>query len=280
MSDSIVITSLVENTVNIGGLCAEHGLAFLIRAGGRKILFDTGQTDLLLTNSRKMGLPLEDVESIVLSHGHYDHTGGLSAIGGIAPRARLFAHPAALAPKFTANADRTSRFIGASSTSVAVFNEVDREVIWTSNPTEIRPGIFATGEIPRVNEFEDVGGRFYLDADCCQPDPLLDDQALFFDSADGLVVILGCAHSGVVNTVEYILAINRARPLFALIGGLHLLTASPDRMKQTIAALQRWAPRKIIPGHCTGQHAISQIWSAFPDRCAGCPVGTSFRFHQ
>jgi 7,8-dihydropterin-6-yl-methyl-4-(beta-D-ribofuranosyl)aminobenzene 5'-phosphate synthase len=99
MSDCITITTLVENTVNVGGLRAEHGLSFLLRMGGRKMLFDTGQTDLLLHNARGMGLSLDDVEAVVLSHGHYDHTGGIEAIWRTLPEAKLFAHPSVLLPK-------------------------------------------------------------------------------------------------------------------------------------------------------------------------------------
>ena len=107
MSETITVTTLVENTVNLGGLQAEHGLAFLIRAGGRRFLFDTGQTDLLVRNARQMGLPLEGLSGIALSHGHYDHTGGLAAV--TSPRTRIFLHPAAAQPKFALEADGKTR---------------------------------------------------------------------------------------------------------------------------------------------------------------------------
>jgi 7,8-dihydropterin-6-yl-methyl-4-(beta-D-ribofuranosyl)aminobenzene 5'-phosphate synthase len=275
MSEQVTITTLVENTVNLGGLRAEHGLSFLVRAGGKKLLFDTGQSDLLLHNARKMGLALEDLDAIAFSHGHYDHTGGLEAVCQVALQARVFSHPAALAPKFTVNLDGTSRFVGLAPGSVELLRKPERRMTWTTKPTEVMPGLFVTGEIPRANAFEDTGGRFFLDTGCTRPDPLIDDQALYFDTEGGLVVILGCAHSGAINTLDYIREITHGRPVDTILGGMHLLAAGPERMKPTIDALRRCAPKRIIPAHCTGSSATAQLWAAFPGCCSSCPVGTS-----
>lgn len=280
MSNAITITTLVENTVNIGGLRAEHGLSFLIRAAGRKLLFDTGQSDLLLHNAQKMGLALKGLDAIVFSHGHYDHIGGIEAVSGTAPQARFFAHPAVLAPKFTANLDGTSRFIGIAPSAGELLRKSEPTITWTTKPTEVAPGIFVTGEIPRVNAFEETGGRFFLDAACTRPDPLIDDQALYFDTKNGLVVILGCAHSGAINTMDYIASVTGGRPFDTIVGGMHLLAASPERIKFTIESLRRWAPKRIIPAHCTGRSATAQLWTAFPGCCSTCPVGTSLVFQR
>lgn len=278
MSEQVTITTLVENTVNVGRLRAEHGLSFLIRVSGRKLLFDTGQSDLLLHNAEKMGLALADLEVIVFSHGHYDHTGGIEAVCLVAPQARVFSHPGALGPKFTANLDGTSRFIGLAPSSVELLRKPEWRMRWTTKPTEVLPGFFVTGEIPRVNAFEDTGGRFFLDAGCTRPDPLLDDQALYFDTEGGLVVILGCAHSGAINTLAHIREVTHGRPIDTILGGMHLLAAGPERMKPTIEALRRWAPKRIIPAHCTGSSATAQLWAAFPGCCSACSVGTSLVF--
>jgi 7,8-dihydropterin-6-yl-methyl-4-(beta-D-ribofuranosyl)aminobenzene 5'-phosphate synthase len=280
MSEKVIVTALVENTVNVGGLRAEHGLSLLIRAGGKKLLFDTGQSDLLLSNAEKMGLTLNDVDSVVLSHGHYDHTGGVEAIGRVAPQAKFFAHPAMVAPKFAANVDGTSRFIGLAPSSVELFRSSNGRMTWTAKPTEVMPGFFVTGEVLRTNLFEDTGGRFFLDAGCTRPDPLLDDQALYFDTVRGLVVILGCAHAGVVNTLAFIRDLTANRPFHAIIGGMHLLAAGQQRMEATVDALRRWAPKNIYVAHCTGTPATAQLWNAFPGTCSSCPVGTSLVFEK
>lgn len=281
MSETITVTTLVENTVNLGGLQAEHGLAFLIRAGGRRFLFDTGQTDLLVRNARQMGLPLEGLSGIALSHGHYDHTGGLAAV--TSPRTRIFLHPAAAQPKFALEADGKTRSIGMRPESLAVVQRAEtawHSIAWTAKPIEVMDGIWVTGEIPGKTAFEKTGGRFYLDAACIRPDPLADDQALFFDTPEGVVVVLGCAHAGVVNTLEYISDLTHGRPIRSVIGGMHLLAAAPDRVEKTLEAFRRWNIQKIAPAHCTGMSAIAQLWTAFPGRCVPCAVGSSFTFQR
>ena len=273
MKETIVVTTLVENSVHARGLLAEHGLAFHIQIGRHSLLFDTGQTGLLAQNARKLLIHLERVEAIALSHGHNDHSGGLGAAREAAPQARLFLHPASLSPKFTAKPDGAVHPIGMDQGSAEAIRVAADAVVWTTKPTEIMHGIFVTGKVPRENGFEDTGGRFFLDDACTQPDPLADDQALFFDTAAGVVVLLGCGHAGVVNTLEHVRHLTGGRPIHAVLGGMHLLTASPERMEKTIAALRRLEVQRLAPAHCTGLPALAQLWNAFPGRCSACPVG-------
>ncbi len=278
MKQQITLTTLVENSVHARGLRAEHGLSFHLQVGSRSVLFDTGQSDLLLRNALKLRISLANTEAVVLSHGHNDHTGGVSSAWQAAPRARLFLHPAALSPKFARNSDGSTRAIGMDEKTAEEIRSVPNNVIWTAKPTEVLEGIFASGEIPRQTTFEDTGGPFYLDPAAAQPDLLLDDQSLFFDTANGVVVLLGCAHSGVVNTLEYIGQLTGNRPISALLGGMHLAAASPDRVGKIMAALRRLGIQLLAPAHCTGIPAASHMWNAFPGRCTTCAVGTTMRF--
>jgi 7,8-dihydropterin-6-yl-methyl-4-(beta-D-ribofuranosyl)aminobenzene 5'-phosphate synthase len=165
-----------------------------------------------------------------------------------------------------------------SQENVETVRQATQSVSWTQSPTEVAGGIFVTGEIPRRNDFEDTGGRFFLDAACTRPDPLVDDQALFFDTREGLVVVVGCGHAGVVNTLEYIQRIAGDRPIRAVIGGFHLLNANAERLDRTLDAFRRWNIQQISPGHCTGPAAVARLWAAFPERCAPCAVGTNLIF--
>jgi 7,8-dihydropterin-6-yl-methyl-4-(beta-D-ribofuranosyl)aminobenzene 5'-phosphate synthase len=274
----IWLTVLVENTVQGRGLQAEHGLSILIQTERECVLFDTGQTDLLSKNATALDLSLAQVNAVVLSHGHYDHTGGLKTALDAAPSARVCVHPDALKPRFAGNGDGTSRQVGLGEPAAEVLRDRSSRVVWTEKPTEVAQGIFVTGTIPRITTFENTGGRFYLDEACARPDALRDDQALFFDTDEGLVILLGCGHAGVVNTVDYVRQLTGSRPVNAVLGGFHLLDASQERMTKTIEAFRKWDLQRLAPAHCTGLAALMQLSSAFPGRCAPCPVGTSIGF--
>jgi 7,8-dihydropterin-6-yl-methyl-4-(beta-D-ribofuranosyl)aminobenzene 5'-phosphate synthase len=277
---TICVTVLVENTVTGRGLRAEHGLAYHVQTGGHSVLFDTGQSDLLSHNASELGLPVAEVEAIALSHGHYDHTGGMVVARALAPGAWLYLHPAAVESKYAGNPDGTSRSVGMTEAAVQSLRDAEGAVVWTLKPTEICEGLFVTGEIPRQTVFEDNGGAFFLDEGCAKRDPLVDDQALYFDTRDGVVVLLGCAHAGVVNTLQYVRAITGGRPIHSVLGGMHLLEADKERIEQTFASIRALDVRQLGPAHCTGVMPTARIRTEFADRCVVCAVGSSLRFQR
>ena len=275
MGPDICITTLVENTTSSQGLLAEHGLSFWIEYGNRYVLFDTGQSDFLVRNAKTLNIDLAQADAIVLSHGHYDHTGGLSTVLDIAPKALLYLHPAAIEPKFSRSRHKPCP-IGMPDLVKKTIRS--RQVIWTEFQTKVFDGIGLTGQVPRINSFEDSGGPFFLDEGCRQPDPLLDDQALFIESSKGLIVVFGCAHAGVVNTLQRISNIKPSKNFYAVMGGMHLVNADPERIERTITAFREYDLQKIGPAHCTGSNAVERIRSAFPEQCFDCSVGTQVRF--
>ena len=279
MSETIRITVLVENSVHRQGLVAEHGLSFHVQCGERSLLFDTGQTDLAVINAETLRLPLDRVEAIVLSHGHYDHTGGVPAMLEVVPEARIYLHPATFAKKFSHNSGQ-SRPIGMSDCVAQAIRCHAGGFIETTARTEIMEGVFATGEIPRANAYEDTGGAFFLDAESTRPDPLVDDQALVINLGRSVVLLLGCAHSGVVNTLDHVQRLTNGKPVSALIGGLHLGSASEERIQKTIERLRNAQLEMLAPAHCTGLPATAKLWSAFPDLCRPASVGTVFEFKR
>ncbi len=277
MTETVRITTLVENISNQPHLLAEHGLAFWIEYGPHKILFDTGASRIIQTNADRLGVDLSKTEAVVLSHGHYDHTGGLMRILDFAPAARIYLHPEAVISRFSCHDQKPCRSIGMPAMTAMYLQQHknSERICGCRGPQEIFPGLWITGTIRRITDYEDVGGPFYLDAFRNHPDPIWDDQALFFQAEEGLVVVLGCAHAGVVNTLHHIMDLTGQKRFHAVMGGMHLVSASPERIARTLEAFRIHEVSRIGPAHCTGAQATAQLWHEFPDRCFCCSVGES-----
>lgn len=271
------ITVLVENTSGGRWLLAEHGLSFWIELGREKIFFDTGQGQALKHNAVRLNIQLDLAQDIVLSHGHYDHTGGLSDVLPLVKHPRVFVHPQAFAPKYVRNADGSARDVGTDKPIVqAVRSQV--RVRWVNEPMAIGAGLWCTGPIPRTNDYEDPGGAFFKDETCRELDEFPDDQAAFLETKAGTVVILGCAHAGVINTLHYVRSLTANRPIHAVLGGMHLLQASPTRMERTVAELRRLGVKRLMPCHCTGFAAKARLWREFPECYEEIHVGAVVTF--
>lgn len=279
MIPSISVTVLVENTAAGRGLRGEHGLAFWLEVGLRRVLFDTGQNPAtLFHNAKRLGIDLATADAVVLSHGHYDHAGGLPEVLRRA-EARLYVHPAALARRFSRTSDGTAHEVGLPPyVDEDYLRAACTALTWTVGPTGVTGPVRVTGAIPRMTDFEDTGGDFFLDRACETPDPIQDDQAAFFDTQDGIVVLLGCGHAGTINTVRHVRALTDDRPIHAVIGGMHLIAASAGRLDRTVEALLELELGLIAPAHCTGEEGKARLWSEFQGRWRPCHVGARFEF--
>lgn len=268
-------TVLVDNWVSRSGLMGEHGLACWIDMGMHCILFDTGQTSLLAHNAGALKIDLDAVDTIVLSHGHYDHSGGLAGVLARAAGAvAIHLHPAAVQPKYHGGGD-PCREIGIPAHSLAALQARGASIHPVTVPTEIAPGLFLTGEIPRIHPEEAGESAFCLDKAGQIMDPLLDDQALFLRTKAGTVVLLGCAHAGVINTLDHIRQLTDGQPFHTVLGGMHLHAVSDQRLAWTLASLKRFNIGNLYPVHCTGTRAVAALWAAFPGRCFPCGAGTT-----
>jgi 7,8-dihydropterin-6-yl-methyl-4-(beta-D-ribofuranosyl)aminobenzene 5'-phosphate synthase len=263
-TDTVKITTLINNVMP-APLLAEHGLSFWIEYGGKHILFDTGPTDAIIKNADLLDIDLSKTDVIILSHGHYDHTGGLKAALDMAPNAIVYLHSAAPKVRYSCHPGKPPKDISMPHAVCQKIAEsaAKGSVIYTDKPTAVYPGITVSGTIQRNTSYEDTGGPFFLDPHARIPDRLDDDQALFITTAKGLVVILGCAHAGLVNTLEYATTLTH-QPIYAVIGGMHLKSASKLRFQNTLQAINKHDVRLIAPCHCTGEPQIQTIRKEFP----------------
>ncbi len=261
------ITLLVENHSAIPKMKSEHGLSLWIETQGLKILFDTGASGMILNNAKVLGIALEEADYVILSHGHYDHTGGLESVLGINQKASIVLHPDTLLSRYSCHSGKPVKSIGMPETLKLKLQSFPQErIIWSSGPVSLSEDVHVTGPISRLTSYEDVGGPFFLDAQGTQPDLLPDDQALWIRTSEGLIVCGGCAHSGIVNILRQSLQQSGEKSLLAVMGGFHLVHASPQRMVSTLEALQTFSPSGLFPCHCTGLPAVESLRLTFREK--------------
>ena len=259
----IRITTLSENTANYGYL-AEWGLSILVEVDNLKILMDTGLSFSVVHNAQLMGIDLSTVDRIVLSHGHADHTGGLREVLKIKGKVEVIAHPDVWASKYTRRAgQKEEQYIGMPFSREELESRGARFNL-TREPVYISENIMTTGEIPMVSGYEEVENNLFIKkGDALYQDQLADDLALLIDTDFGLVVILGCAHRGIVNTVRHAQSLTGKELVYAAIGGTHLFRASGERIERTMADLKEMGIQKLGVSHCTGSRASAQLVREF-----------------
>jgi 7,8-dihydropterin-6-yl-methyl-4-(beta-D-ribofuranosyl)aminobenzene 5'-phosphate synthase len=264
---------------------AEHGLSFLVTVfvdeQRHSLLFDTGATvNGLVHNLRALGVNLQEIEAIVLSHGHFDHTTGLNGlVKELQPLLPLLVHPDCWLKRRVAVPGQRPREL--PTTSRERVRAAGFEVVEQRQPSLLfDDALLVTGEIERTTEFEQgMAVHQALRDGEWQPDPLIyDDQALVANvRGRGLVVITGCGHAGVVNTVRYAQKLTGVERVYAIIGGFHLATSPLETVIwPTVEALAGFAPEVIVPAHCTGWRATHAIAAAFPDAFVQGSVGTKY----
>ncbi|MFZ0974246.1 MAG: MBL fold metallo-hydrolase [Solirubrobacteraceae bacterium] len=266
-------------------LIAEPGFSALVRierAGQqRTLLFDTGvSSNGMVENMRRLGISPSDIEVIVLSHGHWDHITGMEGLVGALGRKNL---PVMIHPQFWSR--RRISFPGLDpcelpATSRPALEGIGFQIVEERQPSFLLDGVaLVTGEVDRTTEFETgFKGHEAMHDNHWQPDPLiLDDQALVLRVRDrGLLVLSGCGHAGIVNTVRYAQRLTGADRIAAIIGGFHLSGPMFEPIiEPTIDALAELSPELLVPAHCTGWRAVHRIASRFPDAFAISTVGTT-----
>ncbi|MBF0226273.1 MAG: MBL fold metallo-hydrolase [Desulfobacterales bacterium] len=275
---NFTISTIVENTISASLIpFAEHGLSFLITAGNKKILFDSGKGQAFLPNADAMNINLTEIETVVLSHGHFDHANGLKELMSRNKNFKVIAHPAIFDNKL-AGIGGTYFPIGISETREN-FEKNGIKFQLSKESVEIIPGIITTGEIPMESEFEEVEPMFFTGEKGKEVrDYIPDDLALIIDTKKGLVVLLGCAHRGIINTLNHVSKLTGKKKIHAIMGGLHLLFADQSKLKKISDLLKGFELEKLIIGHCTGIHAIVTLFNEFKDKVVLNTVGHTIQF--
>jgi 7,8-dihydropterin-6-yl-methyl-4-(beta-D-ribofuranosyl)aminobenzene 5'-phosphate synthase len=253
------LTVLIDNNTLIDRyFTGEPGLSFLLETAGKKILFDTGYSGIFLTNAEKMGIDLRDMDFVVLSHGHLDHSGGMVTLVRFLTEARieslvhrvpeLIAHPRCFFPKEKLPLQNNGSILDEAEVRRQFPVNLSKEPVW------ITSDLVFLGEIPRKFAFEhtDPGKRRIHLPDCrMEPDHLLDDSALAFRSSTGLVIITGCSHAGICSITEYARDVCGESRVVDIIGGLHLLDPDAERLEQTYRYLGSLQLKALHACHCT-----------------------------
>ncbi len=288
--DEVHIRILVDGIVNVGKLMGEGGFAALVDVyyndkSAKKLLFDTGgSTPALLHNLKQMEIEISLVDMIILSHGHWDHVGGLlDILKQIGKRVPVLFHPFATVPKIFTADDGKDHKIGISNYFTLEELEEYADIIGTTDPYSIREGVWTTGEVPRSNDFEKFTGnltkiRTIRDGKEV-PDMIEDDLSLIFQLKDGSVVILaGCCHAGLVNTMNHATTITGSSNIVGVVGGLHLHDASKERLAKTVEYLKGYNLTRLSPCHCTGLRGQAALMYAFEDIFKEVGVGSLLKF--
>ena len=285
--NSLTVTMLIEDYSGYDeGLLAQHGISFLLEAktvkGSKTILFDAGQSaDPILHNMKMLGKDPSDIDMVILSHCHSDHTGGLvdilKAIGS--KRLPVIAHPATYRSNFVLKPAFKS-FGMEPANSAALIESAGGEMLLVAETLALAPGIVTTGEITDKIDFEanPTLSMFTLDKGEVVSDSMLDDLSMVFILDEGLVIVTGCSHAGVISIIETAVRITGVERVAAVIGGFHLIDADDARIEATVKKMADYNIDRIYTGHCTGLKAEARLQQAFGKKFKKTHTGIIIKF--
>lgn len=264
---TVTLTTLSENTAGRPDFMAEWGQSILVQTDGCTVLFDVGGSNVVLTNADRLGIDLTKIDAIVLSHGHHDHTGGLCDVLKRLGRKRVIAHPDIWDIKYAKRPlEDKEAFIGIPFAREEL-EHLGASFELTPEPVSLSDRVMTTGEVEMTTDFEIIERNLFLkERGKFVQDPLADDLALIVRMDEGLLVVLGCAHRGTINTIRHAQKLTGEKRVYAVVGGTHLAPASEDRIERTIQELKDIGVQKIGISHCNGFYASARVARAFGDK--------------
>ncbi|HEY5672975.1 MAG TPA: MBL fold metallo-hydrolase [Malonomonas sp.] len=273
---SIKLTILCENSVERvtpGGLIGEHGFACHLQTEQGDYLFDTGSGLGLLNNSERLAIDLSQLQGIILSHGHRDHTGGLRQLLEATGPTPIYAHPDLFSQRHSLNGgELRAAGIPWEQSELEGCGGIFR---LSAAPQQITPQLTASGEIPRSETTAGDRNLLVIAADGSHTiDPLADDQSLYINTPQGLVILLGCAHAGLFNIIDHAIQLTGQRRIRLLLGGTHLKFCSAQQLTDTIERLADYQLEAIGAAHCTGLQQAQKLAERFGERFFFASVGT------
>jgi 7,8-dihydropterin-6-yl-methyl-4-(beta-D-ribofuranosyl)aminobenzene 5'-phosphate synthase len=263
------ITILCENLVGRLVGSGEHGFSALIETDQGSYLFDTGSGHSVVSNSLILNKDLRSIQKIFLSHGHYDHTGGLPEVLKMSGEVNVHSHPHVFLDRIAVlkeNGKETKRFVGIPYKK-GYLESLGANFVLNKDFTKVEKGIFLTGEVPRKTAFEKPDPRLFSEIDGkMAQDIFLDDQSVILDAEKGLILILGCAHSGMINIINHVIANTGKDKFYAILGGTHLDFLTPEQLEESINVLREMEIERIGVSHCTGMRAAFRLHLEFGER--------------